>query len=459
MDEAELRRVLRKLDYHLLPIIIVLFLLGILDRGNIGNARILGMTEDTNLTGLRYNAVSAIYFIPYCFGEVPANIMMKVIRPSRWIPLSAVAWGTIVTLMCLCNSFKSLMISRFFVGLAESAFTPAMIFYVSTWYPRRYLAWRLGMCVSAGVLAGAFSGVLAYGLERMDHLGGLHGWQWIFCLEGIVTVLFGLISPFFIHDSIQTATFLTVSEKDYLQRAITLETSEVVTHFDRRFIWQAFKDYRIYIHSLCFLGIFVPYYSIALFLPTLVNELGYRAIDAQLFTVPPYAVACLFTLLSAHFSDRLNLRTPFILIGALVGIIGFIIPLCSHSSSTLGYIATFFVTSGVYSADVAFGTWFGTAYSGEVKRAVAIAMINGLGNLGGVLSSFVYFKPSDFRMGYIINIGCLLVTIVLSGFTLWDFNRRNRSKERECAGREITAELKAEWKNLGDKSPLFRYPL
>ncbi|KAJ3923462.1 major facilitator superfamily domain-containing protein [Lentinula edodes] len=453
LDEVEIRRVLRKLDYHILPIVVLLYLLAFLDRGNIVLMKVLGMVEDANLTGLRYNILSAVFFIPYCLGEVPSNIMLKVVRPSRWLSGAAVAWGTIVTLMCLCDSFKSLLITRLFVGLTESALSPGILFYLSTWYPRRYLAWRVGLYVSATVIAGEFH---RYGIERMDNLGGLHGWQWIFGLEGIVTVLVGLVSLFFIHDSVQSAKFITMSEKDYLQRAIARDSSELSVHLDKKFIWQAFKDYRTYLHSLCFLGIMIPLYSLALFLPTLINELGYRAIDAQLFTVPPYALACVCTLVSAYLSDRLNLRGPFIIITALLGIVGFIMLLCSNSS-TLSYVAMFFATSGVFSADAVFCTWFSTAYSGETKRAVAIAIINGAGNLGGALASFVYISPKNYYIGYIVNIGCLVATILLTGFMMWEFKRENHLKEQECAGKDITVELKAEWKNMGDRSPLFRY--
>ncbi|KAJ3860861.1 major facilitator superfamily domain-containing protein [Lentinula novae-zelandiae] len=457
LDEVEIRRVLRKLDYHILPIVVLLYLLAFLDRGNIVLINSLGMVEDANLTGLRYNIVcSALYALNNLVDKMTFNIMLKVVRPSRWLSGAAVAWGTIVTLMCLCDSFKSLLITRLFVGLTESALSPGILFYLSTWYPRRYLAWRVGLYVSASVIAGAFSGLLAYGIERMDKLGGLHGWQWIFGLEGIVTVLVGLVSLSFIHDSVQSTKFISISEKDYLQRAITRDSSELSVHLDKKFIWQAFKDYRTYLHSLCFLGIMIPLYSLALFLPTLINELGYRAIDAQLFTVPPYALACVCTLVSAYLSDRLNLRGPFIIITALLGIVGFIILLCSNSS-TLGYVAMFFATSGVFSADAVFCTWFSTAYGGETKRAVAIAIINGAGNLGGILASFVYISPRNYYIGYIVNIGCLVATILLTAFMMWEFKRENHLKEQECAGKDITVELKAEWKNMGDRSPLFRY--
>lgn len=111
---------------------------------------------------------------------------------------------------------------------------------------------------------------------------------------------------------------------------------------------------------------FTPVYSLALFLPTLVNNLGYRAIDAQLFTVPPYTLGCIVTITSAYLSDRMNMRGPFIIINSLFGIGGFIILLCS-TSSTLSYCGMF-LCSGVFAADAVFLSWFGTAYGGETKR-------------------------------------------------------------------------------------------
>ncbi|KAF5377704.1 hypothetical protein D9757_009359 [Collybiopsis confluens] len=397
LDEAELQRVLRKLDYHLLPIIVVLFMLASLDRVNIGNAKILGMTEDANLSGLRYNIIAAVYFEYYA--EDRPSLAMDTLERNH------VGYTRMFlhTHLSLSQSAQSRPYRDSDEPLQYVQEPDNIIFYLSTWYPRRQLALRMGIFVSAGVISGAFSGALAYAIVRMDQVAGLHGWQWIFCLEGIVTILFGLVSVFFIHDvrsiqldvlltatnappqSIQTASFLTISEKDYLQRAITLESFELASHVDKRFIWQACKDYRIHIQALSYLGIIVPYYSILLFLPTLVKELGYQAIDAQLFTVPP-----------------IDLRTPFILLGALVGIVGFIIAL-EQKSVAMGYVSTFIATSGCFTANVAFVTWYGTAYAGEMKRgqyfvlffaerlssdqsnvtAVAIAMINGLGNLGG----------------------------------------------------------------------------
>jgi len=193
LTEAERNRLLRKIDLHILPFVSLLYLLSFLDRANIGNAKIAGMAVDAHLTGLKYNVIAAVFFIPYALAEVPSNIALKLIRPSRWIPSIMIAWGLVMTLMCLCKTYKSLIIARVFLGLAESGLFPGVTFYLSLWYRRQDVAKRIAIFFSAATIAGAFGGILAFGIEKMEGIGGLHGWQWIFCLEGIGNFCFGRV--------------------------------------------------------------------------------------------------------------------------------------------------------------------------------------------------------------------------------------------------------------------------
>ncbi|KAF8665191.1 hypothetical protein AX14_006624, partial [Amanita brunnescens Koide BX004] len=143
------------------------------------------MVRDAHLTGLKYNIIAAVFFIPYAFADVPCNILLKFMRPSRWIPSIMVAWGIVMTLMCLCKTFEGLLVARIFLGLTEAGLFPGVLFYLSQWYRRRDVALRIAMFYSAATVAGAFGGILAFGIEHMEGVGGLHGWQWIFCLEGL----------------------------------------------------------------------------------------------------------------------------------------------------------------------------------------------------------------------------------------------------------------------------------
>ncbi|KAH8976381.1 major facilitator superfamily domain-containing protein [Lactarius akahatsu] len=184
------------------------------------------MAEDLHLVGLQYNIAAAIFFIPYCLVEVPSNVLLKVFRPSRWIPFIMVLWGTIMTLMCLVNSYQGLVIARVSLGLAEGGLLPGLTYYISLWYPRQMQAKRIGTFISAAAVAGAFGGILAYGIQHlegkpvfMDGSGLGLGFVYIsFAYYGYAdaitaTVLFAFLAYFLIHDYPETATFLTEEEK------------------------------------------------------------------------------------------------------------------------------------------------------------------------------------------------------------------------------------------------------
>ncbi|KAH6885643.1 major facilitator superfamily domain-containing protein [Coprinopsis sp. MPI-PUGE-AT-0042] len=296
ITEEDRQRVLRKMDWHLLPFISLLYLLSFLDRSNIGNARIAGMADDVGLTGLKYNVVAAVFFVPYALAELPSNLALKLFRPSIWIPSIMVAWGLVMTLMCLCNTFEGLIIARVFLGLTEAGLFPGIAFYLSLWYRRQDVARRIAIFFSAATIAGAFGGLLAFGIAHMDGIGGLQGWQWIFCLEGIVTVLVAIAAFFCMHDYPETATFLNAEERAIILHMLKEDTMGLDKTFKMAYVWQAVGDYKTYLQAIIYIGLIIPVYSISLFTPTIVRELGFSAANAQLLTIPPFVAGCIATI-------------------------------------------------------------------------------------------------------------------------------------------------------------------
>ncbi|KAH7920703.1 MFS general substrate transporter [Leucogyrophana mollusca] len=458
LSPTERARILRKLDWHLLPFVSLLYLLSFLDRSNVGNAKVAGMATDLNLVGYRYNIAAAVFFILYSLAEVPSNVALKLFRPSRWIPSIMVAWGLVMTLMCLVNSFRSLVAARIFLGLTEAGLFPGVTYYISLWYPRAEQAKRVAIFFSAATVAGAFGGLLAYGIEKMEGVGGLHGWQWIFCLEGILTMIVAFISYFFMHDYPETATFLTHSERMYVVEMLKKDANNLSTHYDIRFVFQAMMDYKTYLQIGIYIGLLIPIYAIALFTPTIINELGYSAANAQLLTVPPFVAGCIFTILVGIYSDKHNSRGPYIIGGAFVSLIGYIV-LYTQSKPGPSYVGTFIAAIGVFPTIAVDLAWAGSNAGGDLKRGVVIAMVIGLGNLGGICSSFIYIDPPRFHIGHGTIIGFLSLTIVLSFVAMWDYNRLNKKKEALCAKEGITDSRKDEFRDMGDASPLFRYTI
>jgi MFS family permease len=416
------------------------------------------MAKDLHLVGLKYNIAAAVFFIPYCLAEVPSNIAFKLFRPSRWIPAIMMAWGLVMTLMCLVNSYTGLIVARVFLGLAEAGLFPGVTYYISLWYPRSEQATRVAIFFSAATVAGAFGGLLAYGIEKMEGIGGLHGWQWIFCLEGIVTFLVAIAAYLFLHDYPETATFLTETERAHVIAMLKADSRSMATHFSKKFVWQAMMDYKTYVQVGIYMGVLIPIYAIALFTPTIINELGYSAANAQLLAVPPFVAGCFFTIVVGIYSDRCQLRGPFVIGGATVSLIGYIV-LYTQNSAGVGYAGTFLAAVGVFPTIAVDLAWAGGNAGGDMKRGIVLALVVGLGNLGGICSSFVYIDAPRFHVGHGTILGVLSLSITLSFFAMWNYNRLNRQKEALCAAEGITADRADEFRDIGDESPLFRYTI
>ncbi|KAG1758818.1 MFS general substrate transporter [Suillus occidentalis] len=458
LNPGERARILRKLDWHLLPFVSLLYMLSFLDRANVGNAKVAGMSKDLHLIGFRYNIAAAVFFILYSFAEVPSNIALKLFRPSRWIPAIMIAWGLVMTLMCLVDSFRSLVVARLFLGLTEAGLFPGVTYYISLWYPRSEQSKRIAIFFSAATVAGAFGGLLAYGIEHLEGVRGLHGWQWIFLLEGIATLLIACLSFFFMHDYPETAKFLTETERAYVIDMLKQDANNLATHYHFRFVLQAMKDYKTYIQVLIYMGLLVPVYAIALFTPTIINELGYSATHAQLLSAPPFIAGCITTILVGVYSDKYQIRGPFIIGGAFVSIVGYILLYCGRRVG-VSYAGTCLAAIGVYPTIAVDLAWAGSNAGGDLKRGVVIAMVIGLGNLGGICSSFIYIDPPNFHIGHGTIMGFLFLSILLSLFAMWDYDRLNKKKEVQCQAEGLTNSRRNEFQDMGDASPLFRYAI
>ncbi|KAI0669050.1 MFS general substrate transporter [Trametes maxima] len=454
---TEQRRVLRKLDFRLLPFVCFLFVLSFLDRANIGNAKVAGLSADLHLTGTQYSLCAAMFFIPYCLFEVPSNITLKLTSPSKWLPTTMFCWGSVMISMAFVRSFAGLLTARLFLGMTESGLFPGVTFYLCTWYPKAEQAKRIAIFSSASSIAGAFGGLLAFAIEKMDGIGGLAGWSWIFLLEGLLTVLVAIIAYFVMYDYPENATFLTQAERTWLIVTLKRDNTGLSKDFQWKFLLQALRDPHTYMMVALFFFIFVPSYAFTLFLPTLIAALGFSASMAQLLSVPPNLAGALFTVLAGVLSDRFRVRGPLVLAGTTLALVGYVV-LYATASPGAGYAGTIVAACGIYPTVACILAWTGANVGGEAKRAVVLAMVIGCGNLGGIASSFIY-RPQDsprYHLGHAVNIGCLCVSILISLVAMLDFARLNRKKAAQCARDCISEGKMGDFNELGDSSPLYR---
>ena len=144
----------------------------------VGNARVAGLDTDLGLSDHQYNMCLTIFFFPYALFEVPSNIVLKFLTPRIWLTIIVLAWGTVMTLMGIVQNYAGLLAARFFLGITEAGLFPAASFLLTVFYCRHEMQTRLAVFYCAATIAGAFSGLLAFALQKMDGIGGLEGWRW-----------------------------------------------------------------------------------------------------------------------------------------------------------------------------------------------------------------------------------------------------------------------------------------
>ncbi|EFW23125.1 hypothetical protein D8B26_006646 [Coccidioides posadasii str. Silveira] len=464
-SDVDEKKVLRKMDLRLIPQLALLYLLSFLDRGNIGNAKIEGLDKDLNLQGSQYNWTLTVFFFTYATFEIPANILLKKLRPSIFLPSIMLAWGTVMTLMGLVKNYHGLLISRLFLGVTEAGLYPGCAYYITMWYCAKEGQFRQALFFSAASIAGAFSGLLAFGIAKMHGVGGYEGWRWIFILEGLATVVVAVISFFTIYDFPETAPFFTERERAFVIHRLKYQNSKPGSKVaqDDEFRWKyvidAFKDWQVYVAIIMFWGIVCPLYGLSLFLPSIIRDLGFTSSTAQLLTVPVYCTAATIAIISAWVADKKGSRSPFILFYMCIMAIGFIICIASAGRGVPGlvYAGVFIAVCGLYPAFPGNVTWLSGNLSGSYKRATGMAIQIGVGNLSGTMASNFY-RASDapkYYMGHGIELGFVIAGIIAVLVLRFSYQHINKKRDLEGTGNLTEEEMAA----MGDKSPAFRYSL
>ncbi|KAJ7935667.1 major facilitator superfamily domain-containing protein [Mycena leptocephala] len=466
-DSVEDRKLVRKIDLRLIPILTLLYLLSFLDRTNIGNAKILGLTTDLHVAAPQYNTALALYFVAYVLFEVPANanmvLSLKRFTPQIWLPTLTLVWGIVSICQGLVKNQAGLFGIRFLLGVTEAGLFPGVIYLFSVYYRRHERSWRVAIFFGGAALAGAFGGILAFAIGKMDGVGGRKGWEWIFILEGIITVAVSLLAYFVVPTWSHQATFLTETERARLLARLKTDSDAAREEkFEWFFVLQAFKDHLVWAYALLFHGFAFVLYSLSLFLPTIIAGLGFSSWQAQLMTVPPNTLASLSIWSTVWLSSRYNARAPFIIGAAFVAIIGYIILLTGPTPGAQ-YVGVHFAAAGVYTGNALLLSWPGENVSAQTKRAVAVALQITIGDIGAIAGVLIYrpqFSGHGFRKPHIIAIGYLLFAAAVATYLWVWMSRENKRRDLLAADRKkgsLEAEDEVQEQRLGDRSVLYRY--
>ncbi|CNI10851.1 putative membrane transport protein [Yersinia intermedia] len=397
----------RKAAWHILPLLMLCYVVAYLDRVNVGFAK-LQMADDLQFSEAVYGFGAGIFFIAYFFLEIPSNLMLHRVGARLWIARIMITWGIISAGMAFVTTPMSFYVMRCLLGIAEAGFYPGVILYLSYWFPTN----RRGRMYALFATAVPLSGVIGAPLSGwiMGAFNGLHGfagWQWMFILEGIPSVLIGILVIFKLTDRISHAKWLTDEEKKILQANIDSDTQ----HHVHSSLKEIFLQPRVWLLTLIYFCLIAGFYTIGFWLPTLIKDSGVKdVLSIGLLSAIPYGAAALTMIVVSRSADRWRERRWHLALTATLGGLGMII---SASFSDNIVIAMMGLTLGAMGALSTLPLFWSlpTAFLGGTAAAAGIALINSWGNLAGFAAPYMMGYLKDLTQS--TTTGMLIISTML----------------------------------------------
>jgi len=405
--------VYRKVSWRLVPFLLLCYVVAYLDRVNVGFAK-LQMLNDLQFSETVYGLGAGIFFIGYFLFEVPSNVILHKVGARIWIARIMITWGLISAAMMFVTTPTMFYVLRFLLGIAEAGFFPGIILYLTYWYPAnrrgRTTTFFMTAIALSGVIGGPLSGWI---MQAFDGHNGWAGWQWMFLVEGIPSILVGIWVLLYLDDRIAHAKWLTPDEKTLLERNIAAENQ----HKEDPPVRQVLSSPRVWLMSAIYFSFVMGLYGVSFWLPTIIKQTGVKgALDVGLLTAIPYGCAVIGMIVVAHSADRRGERRWHIALPALLGAVGLVLSVQWHGSTTMAMVALTLATIGILTTLPLFWS-LPTAFLAGTGAAAGIALINSLGNLAGFISPYAVGWLKDMTQstdsGMYLLAACMVVGAML----------------------------------------------
>lgn len=381
----------RRVSWRLMPFLFLCYVAAYLDRVNVGFAK-LQMLSDLRFSDTVYGIGAGIFFVGYFLFEVPSNLLMTRTGARIWIARIMISWGVISSAMMFTNSVASFYVLRFLLGAAEAGFFPGIILYLTYWYPAHRRARMVAVFMSGVAVAGVVGGPLSgWIMKTFAGQYGLSGWQWLFLLEGVPSVLLGVWTLFYLDDGIRAAKWLSEDDKQKLEQAIAADGRQQ-QHMP---LAKMFSNGKVWLLALVYFLFVMGLYGVGFWLPQLVKNSGIDDVfTIGLLTAIPYFVAAVVMVLAARHSDRSGERRWHAAVAALAGALGLIVATVYSDNTVIAMAALSVATAGILSTFPIFWS-LPTAMLGGAAAAAGIALINSVGNLAGFVSPYLVGAIKD----------------------------------------------------------------
>ncbi|GAB7351920.1 hypothetical protein MBLNU459_g2460t1 [Dothideomycetes sp. NU459] len=431
------KKLCRKIDTIIMPLVVLVYLMNYIDRNNYASARLSGLEAGLHLKGDQYQVGLSIFFASYVLAQLPSNLLLNYCgRPSWYLGFFIIAWGLVSAVTSQVKSYGGIVACRFVLGLVEAPFFPGVLFYLSKWYTKRELSLRMSLFYAGSLVSGAFGNLIAAGI--LKGLNGKHGmaaWQWLYIVEGTITVFVGFIVVFFLPEFPDTWKALTSEQKLVANRRLAIDAAEADMDAGGAMsqiqgMMLALKDPKTYMLSLTYFCI-TGAAGFQNFFPTLTATLGYSKIISLLLVAPPYVFMVFWSLFHSWLSDRMRNRFWFFIYPIPLTIAGFIIFMTTDTFGPRYF--SFFLMVFVFAINGTQFAWISSSIPRPpAKRAAALAIMNALGNSTSIWTPFTYRKQDapHYRPALActcaLQVGAAILAVTIRSY----LQKQNRELER-----------------------------
>lgn len=403
-------KIIRKLTWRLVPFLFLLYVVAYLDRINVSFAA-LQMQRELHFNDAVYGFGAGLFFVGYFCFQVPSNVVLQHVGARRWIASLMIVWGFVSTAMLLVRTVSGFYGLRFLLGAAEAGFFPGVILYLRNWFPDSARARTIARFMTAAPIAGVIGSPVSGALLNLHQRGGLSGWQWLFLMEGLPAILLGGVVWTYLTDHVQDAQWLDDRERIWLYEAL-----EPKTNLDgdraQTSSFEALLDARMWVLALVYFGLTTVMYGIGLWLPTLIHSVsGVGNFGIGLLSAIPYLTAAVSMVIVGLHSDHTRERRWHTALPAFIGAAALVVVAYSNSAG----LSVAAISVALLCTFSSMGPFWAmpTAVLSGTAAAVGIALINSVGNLGGLAGPWVIgaIKKStgSFQGGLLVVAGGLLV--------------------------------------------------
>ena len=376
-------RAVRKVKSHVLPLFVIMFIVNYIDRVNIGFVR-THMEHDLGIGAAAYGFGAGLFFIGYALFEVPSNLLLQKVGARIWLTRIMFTWGIVATLMAFIQNETHFYILRFLLGVAEAGFFPGVIYYFTRWLPGVERGKAIAIFLSGSAVASLISGPLSGALLQIEGFG-LHGWQWMFGIEGLASVALGFFVWFWLDSKPHDAKWLSREEQDALVGAIDQEQRdrEALTTV-KPTLGKLLKDRQILLFCALYFCIQLTIYAATFWLPSIIKKMGdLTDVQVGFFNSIPWLISIIAMYAFASLSGKFKFQQAWVAVALLIAAAGMF--MSTTGGPIFAFVAICFAAIGFKSASSLF--WpIPQGYLDVRIAAAVIALINSIGNLGGFVA-------------------------------------------------------------------------